>query len=193
MAYRKLYANKGATMKGTVETDTVDGMSFMRIDDILDKLENGTYTWRPVRRIYIPKAMGKIRPLGIPCWSDKLVQEVLKMVMEAYYEPIFRESSHGVRPNRGCHTALSTICNHWRGTKWFIEGDIKGCFDQIDHEILLPLIGKRIEDARFLKLLRAMLKAGYMEDWKWKHTYSGTPQGGILSPLGSSNIIIYPI
>lgn len=161
----------------------------MRIDDILDKLKNGTYTWKPVRRIYIPKSDGKIRPLGIPCWSDKLVQEVLRMVMEAYYEPIFRESAHGFRPNRGCHTALSMICNQWRGTKWFIEGDIKGCFDHIDHEILLQIIGQSIEDECFLKLLREMLKAGYMEDWKGKQTYSGIPQGGILSPL-LANIIL---
>jgi len=106
MGYGKLYANKGATTKGTDKADTVDGMSLAKIDTIIDNLKNGTYKWKPVRRIYIPKANGKIRPLGIPCWSDKLLQEVLKMVIEAYYEPIFRESSHGFRPNRGCHKSV---------------------------------------------------------------------------------------
>ena len=129
MAYGKIYANKGATTLGTDPTDTIQGMSVARIDKIIDSLRNGTYQWKPSRRKYIPKKNGKMRPLSVPNWTDKLVQEVLRSILEAYYEPIFRNTSHGFRPKRGCHTALRQIKHKWTGTRWFIEGDIKGCFD----------------------------------------------------------------
>lgn len=182
-AYGKLYANPGATTAGTDPEDTVDGMSMARIEAILKQLHDGTYQWKPVRRVHIPKANGKTRPLGIPSWGDKLVQEVMRMVLEAYYEPRFSSYSHGFRPNKSCHTALKQIHHSWKGTKWFIEGDIKGCFDNIDHQVLLEILSRNIKDNRFLKLLRQMLQAGYMEDWKYHNTYSGTPQGGIVSPI----------
>lgn len=182
-AYGKLYANAGAMTAGIDRQDSIDGMSLNRIDRIISDLANGAFRWKPVRRIYIPKANGKKRPLGIPGWSDKLMQEVLRQVLEAYYEPQFSSHSHGFRPQRGCHTALEEIVCNWKGTRWFIEGDIKGCFDNIDHDILLELIGRKIQDNRLMKLLKTMLRAGYMEDWKYSQTYSGTPQGGILSPL----------
>jgi group II intron reverse transcriptase/maturase len=190
MAYAKLYSNKGATTKGTDPHDTVDGMSLKRIRTIIKQLEQGVYEWKPARRTYLEKpGKTKKRPLGIPCWNDKLLEQVIKMVLEAYYEPQFKDCSHGFRPNRGCHTALSEIMKKWIGTKWFIELDIKGCFDNIDHDILLNLLRKKIKDERFLKLLKGMLKAGYMDDWKYHDTYSGTPQGGILSPL-LANIVL---
>jgi group II intron reverse transcriptase/maturase len=182
-AYAKLYANAGAMTPGIDPNDTADGMSLQRIDRIIEALSRGTYQWKPVRRTYIVKRNGKLRPLGVPSWSDKLLQEVIRMVLSAYYEPQFSEASHGFRPGRGCHTALQTIMVTWHGSKWFIEGDIKGCFDAIDHDKLLEIIGRNIKDQRFLKLLRGMLKAGYLEDWKHHRTYSGTPQGGIISPL----------
>ncbi|MCP4603497.1 MAG: hypothetical protein GY847_23765 [Proteobacteria bacterium] len=183
-AYANLYANGGALTPGIDPDDTVDGMSVKRIDNIIEQLEEGTFRWKPVRRTYIAKKhSSKKRPLGIPGWNDKLLQEVIKIVLEAYYEPQFRNSSHGFRPNRGCHTALSEIRHQWKGMKWFIEGDIKGCFDNISHEKLLEIIGKQIQDERLLKLLKGLLKAGYIEDWKYNKTYSGTPQGGIISPL----------
>jgi len=182
-AYGKLYANAGATTIGTDPEDTVDGMSQQRIEDILEQLHNGSYQWRPVRRVEIPKANGKTRALGIPSWTDKLLQEVIRMVLEAYYEPRFSSQSHGFRPQKSCHTALKQIHHSWKGTKWFIEGDIKGCFDNIDHQLLLNILARNIKDNRFLKLIRQMLTAGYLEDWRYHSTYSGTPQGGVVSPI----------
>lgn len=182
-AYAKLYANKGALTPGTDPTDTVDGMSLKKIDNIISQLKSGTYQWKPTRRTYRTKKNGKLRPLSVPPWSDKLLQEVLRMVLSAYYEPQFSKMSHGFRPGRGCHTALQSIRRTWKGTKWFIEGDIKGCFDHIDHQKLLDIIGRNIKDERLLKLLREMLEAGYLEDWQYHKTYSGTPQGGVISPL----------
>ena len=183
LAYGKLYANQGAMTPGTDPADTVDGMSLKRIRQILKELEDGEYRWEPARRIYIPKANGKLRPLGIPSWKDKLLQAVMRTVLEAYYEPQFSTHSHGFRPGRGCHTTLQEIKGVWTGTKWFIEGDIKGCFDNIDHETLLAIMADKIKDNRLMKLLRQMLKAGYLEDWKYHRTHSGTPQGGVISPL----------
>ena len=181
-AYGKLYANEGALTAGVNPHNTVQGMSLARIEAIIDQLEQGTYQWQPTRRTEIPKKKGGKRPLGIPSWNDKLVQEVIKTVLEAYYEPQFSSHSHGYRPSRGCHTALQEV-ETWRGTKWFIEGDIKGCFDNIDHDVLLQVIGRQIQDARFLKLLKEMLQAGYVQDWQYHKTHSGTPQGGVVSPL----------
>lgn len=188
-AYGKLYANKGAMTPGINPEDTVDGMSLARIDRIIGQLAAGTYRWTPVRREYIDKKRGGKRPIGLPGWNDKLVQEVIHLILEAYYEPRFADSSHGFRPGRGCHTALETIRRTWKGTKWFIEGDIQGCFDNIDHDLLLYIIGRDIHDERFLKLLKGMLKAGYMEEWYHHPTYSGTVQGGVISPL-LANIVL---
>ena len=177
VAYKHLYSNNGAATKG-IDNDTADGFSESYIAKIIEKLKNGTYAPSPVRRVYIPKANGKTRTLGIPTFTDKLVQEVLRMILEAVYEPIFSDSSHGFRPNRGCHTALDTIKREWNGTTWFIEGDIKGCFDHINHQRLVEIIGEKIRDARFIQLIYKFLKAGYLEDWDYHKTYSGTPQGG---------------
>jgi RNA-directed DNA polymerase len=123
-----------------------------------------------------------MRPLGIPATNDKIVQEVWRHLLEAIYEPVFQDSSHGFRPERSCHTALKTIAK-WRGTKWFIEFDIQGYFDNIDHQILVRLLEKKIDDYKFINIIRKMLKAGYMENWTFNKTYSGTPQGGVISPL----------
>ncbi len=191
-AYGKLYANQGALTPGVDPADTVDGMSLKRIDRIIEQLAQGTYRWKPVRRVYIPKRNGQFRPLGLPGWNDKMVQEVIRMVLEAYYEPRFSPYSHGYRPGRGCHTALDQIRRHWRGVKWFIEVDIKGCFDNLNHQLILNLIERDIPDQRFLKLLQTMLQAGYVEDWQYHRTYSGAPQGGIISPL-LSNIVLHEL
>lgn len=188
-AYGKLYANAGATTKGTDPEDTVDGMSLERIDTIIEQLHNGEYRWKPARRVYVPKANGQKRPISIPSWNDKLLQEVIRMVLTAYYEPKFSPYSHGFRPGKGCHTALRQIHHSWKGTKWFIEGDIKGCFDHIDHNTLLSILARDMKDNRFLKLVRQMLQAGYLEDWRYQATYSGTPQGGVVSPI-LANIVL---
>jgi group II intron reverse transcriptase/maturase len=182
-AYAKLYANDGALTPGTNPEDIADGMSLKRIAQIINQLETGTYEWQPHRRTYRDKKNGGKRPLGVPGWNDKLVQEVIRIILNAYYEPQFSKHSHGFRPGHGCHTALQNILAAWKGTKWFIKGDIQGCFDNIDHTILLNIIGRNIKDERFIKLLKGMFNAGYLENWKHHQTYSGVPQGGIVSPI----------
>ena len=181
-AYVEIYANLGSTTKGTSK-DTLDGMSKERIGNIIQNVKQEQHRWKPVRRTYIPKGNGKSRPLGIPSGDDKLLQAAMKILLEAYYEPTFSKRSHGFRPGKGCHTALTYVGQSLKDTNWFIEGDIKGCFDNIDHDILLNIMGERIEDGRFLNLTNQLLKAGYMENWRKIGTYSGTPQGGIISPL----------
>jgi group II intron reverse transcriptase/maturase len=181
-AYAQIYSNKGATTPGVGE-ETLDGMSEERIETIIEKLRWERYRWRPVRRVYIPKENGKERPLGIPSGDDKILQTAMKILLEAYYEPTFSERSHGFRPKRGCHSALLQISGKHRNVSWLIEGDIKGCFDNIDHDTLIGILEEKIEDGRFVNLVRQLLKAGYMENWEKKETFSGTPQGGIVSPL----------
>jgi len=184
LAYKNLYANKGASTRG-VDGDTADGFSKEKINAIIQSLTDETYHPKPVRRAYIKKnrSSKKLRPLGLPTFTDKLVQEVLRMVLEAVYEPTFSNFSHGFRPNRSCHTALNSLKKEFTGVSWFIEGDIKGCFDNIDHHTLIGIINSKIKDARLIKLIWKFLKAGYMEDWKYHSTYSGCPQGGIASPI----------
>lgn len=182
VAYQHLYSNKGAGTKGVTD-DTADGFSEIYIENIIEALKNEMYQPKPVRRTYIKKSNGKMRPLGLPVFTDKLIQEAIRMILEAIYEPIFSDYSHGFRPVRSCHTALAQIKKEFTGARWFIEGDIKGCFDNINHAVLVEIINQKIKDARFLKLIRLFLKAGYMEDWKYHETYSGCPQGGIISPI----------
>lgn len=182
VAYQHLYSNKGAGTKGITD-DTADGFSEIYIENIIEALKNEMYQPKPVRRTYIKKSNGKMRPLGLPVFTDKLIQEAIRMILEAIYEPIFSDYSHGFRPARSCHTALAQIKKEFTGARWFIEGDIKGCFDNINHAVLVEIIDQKIKDARFLKLIRSFLKAGYMEDWKYHETYSGCPQGGIISPI----------
>lgn len=190
-AYDKIGRNKGALTPGT-EDDTADGMSMKRIHNIIEKLRQERFRFRPVRRIRIPKKSGGTRPLGVPNFSEKLVQEAIRLLLEAYYEPRFRDSSHGFRPERGCHTALARVDEKFKGTTWFIEGDIRGCFDEIDHTVLEEILARDIHDGRLLNLIRMCLKAGYVEDWVYHQTYSGSPQGGILSPI-LSNIYLHEL
>lgn len=180
-AYAKLYPNNGAMTKGVTD-ETVDGMSIQKIDRMIEILREEKYQWKPARREYIKKKNGKKRPLGIPVWGDKVLQEVMRQILEAYYEPQFSEHSHGFRPNRGCHTALQEI-QVWKGTRWFIEGDISQYFDTIDHKILLEILARNIHDGRFIRLVSNMLEAGYLEEWKFNQTISGVPQGGVISPI----------
>ena len=182
VAYKKLYANNGAGTKG-IDNDTADGFSYEYIHKIIAMLDENRYIPKPTRRTYIPKGNGKLRPISVPTFTDKLVQEVIRMILEAIYEPIFYDCSHGFRPKRGCHTALDTIKKGWKGTKWFVEGDIKGCFNNIDHSRLIEIAGSKIKDKRFIDLIWKFLKAGYMENWRYNRTHSGTPQGGIISPI----------
>src|SRR3954447_16871926 len=181
VAYGRIYANDGAMTAG-VDGRTPDGMGLGAIRDIIDRLRAERYQFAPVRRVWIPKKNGTRRPLGLPAWSDKLVGEVVRLLLEAYYEPRFSARSHGFRPGRGCHTALDEIASTWTGTTWFIEGDIADCFGSLDHEVLLAILGEHIHDQRFLHLVGGMLRAGYVEDWTWHATHSGAPQGGVITP-----------
>lgn len=190
-AYKNLYVNKGAGTEG-IDNDTADGFGKEYVNQIVDELKNLTYEPKAVKRVYIPKRNGKMRPLGIPSFRDKLVQDAIRQILEAIYEPVFSDHSYGFRPNRSCHTALKEISRSFRSTKWFVEGDIKGCFDNIDHNVLLNILSEKIKDSKFINLIGKFLKAGYMEDWQYHKTYSGTPQGGILSPI-LANIYLHEL
>jgi group II intron reverse transcriptase/maturase len=186
LAYGRIYRNEGALTPG-VTTETVDGMRLAKIQAIIDALRSERYRWDPARRVYIAKkGTSKKRPLGLPTWSDKLLQEVIRLLLEAYYEPQFSDRSHGFRSGRGCHTALQTIYPGWRGTTWFIEGDICDCFGSLDHELMIKILAEKIHDNRFLRLIDGLLRAGYLEQWRYHATLSGSPQGGVASPILSN-------
>jgi group II intron reverse transcriptase/maturase len=185
LAYGNIYSNQGAMTPGASE-ETADGMSEDKIHKIIEAMRHERYRFSPARRVYIPKKNGKLRPLGMMSWSDKLVGEVVRLLLEAMYEPRFSNQSHGFRKGRGCHTALQEIQHTWSGTAWFIEGDISDCFGSLDHEILLGILAEKIQDQRFLRLMRNMLKAGYLQDWEYHDTLSGCPQGGVVSPILSN-------
>ncbi len=191
LAYGNIYSNSGAMTPGASE-ETADGMSEEKIEQITEAMRCERYRFTPARRTYIPKKNGKLRPLGLPSWSDKLVGEVVRLLLEAYCEPGFSDLSHGFRKRRGCHTALRKIHDTWTGTVWFIEGDISDCFGSLSHEVLLRILAEKIQDQRFLRLIRNMLKAGYLEDWEYRETLSGCPQGGVVSPI-LSNIYLHKL
>lgn len=185
-AFARLYRNDGALTPGAT-SETVDGMSQAKIDAIIEAVRFERYRWTPARRVFIEKRhSSKKRPLGLPTWSDKLLQEVVRSLLDAYYEPQFSRHSHGFRAGRGCHTALTAIHETWKGTTWFIEGDISACFDSLDHQILLDILAEKIHDQRFLRLVKRLLDAGYLEDWRYRRTLSGSPQGAVVSPILSN-------
>lgn len=184
-AYDRLSKRKGALTKGTTDK-TIDGMSLPRIERLIEKLRYERFQFSPSRRVKAKKKNGGYRPISMPDSDDKLVQEVIRSILSAYYEPQFSNNSHGYRPNRSCHTALQQVSQKSRACTWFIEGDISGCFDNIDHDKLMGILSRQIEDGRLLELIKRWLKAGYIEDWQYHKTYSGTPQGGVLSPLMSN-------
>lgn len=161
-AYINIKGNDGAVTKG-VDEITLDGFSYKRIQKIIQELKVNEYQFQPVRRTYIPKKNGKKRPLGIPNGNDKLVQEVVKIILEEIYEPIFSNNNHGFRKGRSCHTALTQVKRSWTGTKWLIEMDIKSFFDNLNHEVLIKILSKKIQDKRFLLLINKMLKAGFLD------------------------------
>jgi group II intron reverse transcriptase/maturase len=190
-AYSKIYAKEGNMTEGT-DGKTIDGFNLNLIEKLIESLRNETYQPQPARRVYIPKKNGKKRPLGIPSFNDKLVQEVVRQILESIYEQRFLDTSHGFRPQRSCHTALFSLKARCSGLKWWIEGDIKGFYDNIDHQTLIALLRKTIKDERFINLIWKFLKAGYLEDWVYNNTYSGTPQGGIVSPI-LANIYLHEL
>src|SRR6266700_5567543 len=184
-AYARLYSNDGAMTPDTTG-ETVDGMSRENIPTMIDLIRHERWRWTPVKRVYIPKRNGKLRPLGLPSWSSKVMQEVVRQLLDAYFEPTFSDQSHGFRPGRGCHNALSEIVHGWKGVHWFIEGDISDCFGSLNHEVLLDILKESLHDNRFVRLIRHMLQAGYLEEWQWHRTLIGAPAGGLCSPILSN-------
>jgi group II intron reverse transcriptase/maturase len=184
MAYEQIAPNPGNMTAGG-DGSTIDGMSVTLVEEMITSLKASSYKPHPVQRTYIPKPNGKQRPIGIPGFPDKLLQTVVKLILEAIYEPTFTKTSHGFRPKRSCHTALAQV-KKMTGVRWWVEGDIVGFFDNLGHAKLLEILGKRITDRRFLHLIKQFLEAGYIEDWQFHATYSGVPQGGNLSPILSN-------
>jgi group II intron reverse transcriptase/maturase len=182
VAYQRIYAKPGNMTAGS-DGKTIDQTSLTRFEKLIASLKDESYQPQPSRRVYIPKKNGKIRPLGVPAFDDKLLQEVIRMILEAIYEGQFENTSHGFRPKRSCHTALTQVKETFSGVKWFVEGDIKGFFDNINHEVMINTLKERIADDRFIRLIRKFLNAGFVENWKFHNSYSGTPQGGIVSPI----------
>jgi len=191
-AWDRVRTNMGARTPG------VDGQTKQNVDPTLiaqlaHDLEHRQYHPQPVRRVHIPKPNGKQRPLGIPTIRDRVVQAAVAQVLEALYEPIFRDCSYGFRPGRSTIHALRHIARSYRtGATWVIEGDLVKCFDSIPHGVILNCLRKRIKDERFIDLIRQMLQAGIMEDGHYAATYSGTPQGGLASPI-LANIVLHEL
>ncbi len=185
IAYKKLSTNKGALTPGPYG-DTPDGFSEEKIQIISKKILNGTYTWSPIKRIMIPKP-GKTtkRPLGIPEFTDKLIQETIRMTLESIYEPHFNNinCNSGFRPNRDCAYAIRKIRQKAQFATQVIEGDIVGAYNNVNHPILMKLLSKRIKDKKFLKLLWNGLKSGIIENNSFTDSFLGVPQGGICSPI----------
>ena len=160
-AYESIAPKPGNMTPGS-DGSTIDGMGIERIEAVIADLKASRYKPKPVRRVYIPKANGKMRPIGIPGFEDKLLQTVVRLILEAIYEPTFSDASHGFRPRRSCHTALEQV-KRMTGTRWWVEGDIKGFFDNLNHDTLVRILSKRITDKRFLHLIEQFLRAGYIE------------------------------
>ena len=183
-AYQNIATSQGSMTAG-VDGMTLDAMSMIRINKIIASLKDHSYQPNPARRTYIEKKNNpnKKRPLGIPSTNDKLVQDIVRMILEAIYEPTHSHNSHGFRPHRSCHTALQQVEVCFTGVKWIVEGDIQACFDSFDHHVLINILRRRIHDEYFISLMWKFLKAGYMEQWTHHQTHSGTPQGSGISPI----------
>jgi group II intron reverse transcriptase/maturase len=187
-AYGRIYCNAGAMTHGITD-ETADGMSLKKIDAIIEALRSERYHCKPARRVWIAKKNGKKRPLGVTVWSDKLVAEVVRMILSAYYDIQFSDHSHGFREERGCGTALRDIHHRWKASAWIIEGDISDCFGSLSHELLISQLSEKLQDGRFIRLIKKLLDAGYLEDWTFNKTLSGVPQGSMVSPI-LSNILL---
>ena len=183
-AWQEVRANKGSAGVDGVSIEDVErqGVGWFLRSLWLD-LKAGEYRPKPVLRVYIPKPDGRQRPLGIPTVRDRVVQQACKIVMEPIFEASFEDCSHGFRPKRSALQAVEEIKQNLVRGWWVVDADIQGYFDAIDHDILMSLVGKRVGDRRVLKLIRGWLKAGVVEEGRWQASESGSPQGGVISPL----------
>src|SRR5215471_3922660 len=187
LAYEQIKSKPGNLTPGT-DGETLDGFALATIREIIHEMSTEQFQFKPVRTTFIPKANGKLRKLGIPCVRDKIVQQVMDMILAAIYDspntPYFRETRHGFSPNRSCHTALREIRRKWSAANWLLEGDIRSCFDEIHHGTLVAILSKKIADQQFLNLIWKLLNAGYMDlRGARKESLVGSPQGGLLSPI----------
>lgn len=182
LAYQQTYSKPGNMSPG-VDGKTFDGMNLARVNKIINSMKDHSYCPKPARRTYIPKKNGKPRPLGIQSSDDKLVQQVMKMILESIYEDTFTDTSHGFRPNRSCHTALSQIKINFTGVRWFVEGDIHSYFDMVDHHVLISILRRRIKDEVFISLIWKFLRAGHLENGQLHRPGRGLHQGSIISPI----------
>jgi nicotine oxidoreductase len=186
VAYERIKSKPGNMTPGTDE-ETLDGFSLESIRGIIQEMRTEQFQFKPVRQQLIPKPNGKMRKLGIPCVRDKVVQEVMRMILEAIYDsphgPYFHDASHGFRPNRSCHTAVQEFRGKWVGTNWIVEGDIRACFDELDHHILMDILQKKIQDQRFINLIWKLLNAGYMDlHGEKKESLIGSPEARTDQP-----------
>lgn len=180
-AYEKIKSNKGATTPGS-EPETMDGMSLERLKRLRENVCSETYSFKPVKQIYIPSG-DKRRPLGFPTANDKIVQEVIRLILDAIYEPIFSKHSFGFRPGFGCHDALNHIEYKFRWVDFVVEGDIQQAYPTIDHKVLIKFLNKKIEDPRFIRLIWKLLGCGVLDEDRVKMSKTGVPQGSIVSPI----------
>jgi RNA-directed DNA polymerase len=180
---------KAPGVDGETVRDFVKGAA-SKLDQLRLELRRGTYQPRPVRRVMIPKANGKLRPLGIPCLRDKIVQEAIRMALEPILEVEFHDHSYGFRPHRNTHHAVFRCQQLMRsGFTWVIEGDVKACFDEISHKAILGVLREKVQDNKFLDLISRFLKAGVMVDDVVQPTEKGVPQGGVISPLLANAVL----
>ena len=165
------------------------------LKDLMARMKQFSYRPQPVRRTYIPKdGSDKMRPLGVPAYEDKLVQGAMADILTAIYEPRFYKCSYGFRENRGCHQALTALDGKlWNWTSWVVDADIKGFFDNVDHEWLMKFLEHDIEDKNFLRYVKRFLKAGIMEEGKYYDADKGVPQGGLISPVLANVYLHYVI
>ncbi len=187
LAYERIKSKPGNMTPGS-DGETLDGFSLKTIQEIIHEMKTEQFHFKPVRTTYIPKANGKLRKLGIPSVRDKIVQEVVHMILEAIYDsphgPYFMKTSHGFRPHRSCHTGLREFREKWTAVNWLVEGDIRACFDELNHHKLVAILRKKIQDERFLNLIWKLLNAGYMDlHGERRDSLIGSPQGGIVSPI----------
>lgn len=189
--YQSIKSKAGNMTPGT-DGITLDGYSEEVLEEVIADLKDQSWQFKPVRQKYIPKANGKLRPLGIPAPRDKIVQKGIERILSAIYEPTFSESNHGFRIQRSCHSALRTIRSTWSGMKWVVEGDIEGCYDNVDHSILIGILRRKIQDERFINLIWKLLRAGFEEERVLKSSNKGCPQGGIVSPV-LANIYLHDL
>lgn len=192
-SHKRLSGRKAIGVDG-ITKEEYDNNLDENIQDLIQRMKKQAYKPQPARRVYIPKAgSDKMRPLGIPSYEDKLVQDVIAQILNIIYEPVFLDFSYGFRPHRDCHGAIKKLNEIIVANKtcYIVDTDIKGFFDNVNHEWMMKFLGERIADSNLLRLIKRFLKAGIMEEGKYQDTDRGTPQGGLISPIMANVYLHY--